>query len=316
MPERQTVTFVHVNPPSIRQKLVSQMAICTQTERTYRHQLYDVINPVSHVLTGSIGLETEPSRISLVYKPTASAAAKAADPADAPAHAEADAKKPFKSDTSQLSDGLNADGEIVLGVSDFDLASALLRNMGMHPRTFQEVKREIWEHSGVTIGIESWPWIDPFVIIGAESRARIDETAAMLGLTSDLIYESDVPNLYRDAYGIDETMFFNTPKLMFLVRPSWVQAFKDKVDDQIGLSEARDAEAAAAAAQPTEGQPAAGQPGQSAQPTGQPATAQPADQVPAETPAQPADSPAEQQDASAPNNPAAEAPSDTKTEQA
>ena len=222
--QNETITYVRINPPTVRDKMVGGMAICVQPDRTFRHQLYDVINPQSHVVTGKIELEVESSRISLTFSPNA------------------------VPDTQAE--------ELVMGVSDFDTAHRLLSAMGMHARSFQEVKREVWEMGKVTIALESWPWLDPFIIIGAPDKTSIEKIAIQLGLDNDQIYENDVLNMYRDKYGIDESMFYNTPKLMFMVRPSWVQAFDDKVMEEVHQSQEADTETAEAGTADAEDKPA------------------------------------------------------------
>jgi len=201
MPESITRTYTGINPVAIRDKLVSAVAICVQPERTERHQLYDVINPQSHVVTGYIELQVETSRISLTYHPLEGKA-------DTPAtHAASKPESP----------------EIRMGVSDFDTACKLLSAMGMHPRSFEETKREMWSLGNASIAIDTWPWLDPFVTITAPTDKDIETAAVALGITEDQKYGSNIAGMYKDAHGIDESVFYNTPQLMFMSRPDWLK---------------------------------------------------------------------------------------------
>jgi len=206
MPESITTTYIGINPIAIRDKLGSTMAICLQPERTERHQLYDIINSKSHVVTGYVELQVEVSRITLTYHPL-------------------EKKSSEQSGEKQNEAGKPKDitGELKMGVSDFDTACQLLAAMGMHARSFEETKREIWSLGNASVAIDTWPWLDPFVTITAPTDKDVEEAAAKLEIKPDQKYESNVAGMYKDAHGIDESVFFNTPKLMFMSRPDWIK---------------------------------------------------------------------------------------------
>src|SRR4051812_33477394 len=113
----KTVHYPITDLQALREKLVSVMGICTQPEMPLRQYFYDVINRDSRQMTGSITLAVEGDRIVLKYKPT---------------HFDTEAEPV----------------DLKVGVSDFEAMHMFLANIGMHVRTFQEVKREEWEIDG------------------------------------------------------------------------------------------------------------------------------------------------------------------------
>jgi hypothetical protein len=191
MEPQPTVTYSSPEPQAYREKLVSQMAICTQPERVTRRYTYDVINAETKALTGYVRLAAEQSRIALHF-------------------------------TAPNEQGAAGMPEVTLGVSDFDTANMLLHSLGLQLRSLQELKQEIWETGTVKVIFESWPWLDPLIHVSAPTAEEATALASQMGLPPERQTTATVPQMYGAKYGIDESVFVNTPELIFMKRPEWV----------------------------------------------------------------------------------------------
>lgn len=72
--------------------------------------------------------------------------------------------------------------EIEVTVSDFDKTRELLHKVGLIDKFYQENKRIRWEKDGVEFDIDSWPKLNPYLEIEADSWEKVDQAIGWLGL--------------------------------------------------------------------------------------------------------------------------------------
>lgn len=90
--------------------------------------------------------------------------------------------------------------EIEIVVDDFEHAVALLAAAGLEHGSFQESKRETWKLDGVTIELDEWPWLDPYVEIEGLDEKSVKDVANTLGFDWDKAVFGDVMAAYRVQY--------------------------------------------------------------------------------------------------------------------
>ena len=93
--------------------------------------------------------------------------------------------------------------ELEIEVSDFEETNRILNELGYHYRNRQENYRHIFMLDGAEISIDTWPMIDPYAEIEADTKEDIDRVLKMLGISVDQITELDVSSIYSKIYGID-----------------------------------------------------------------------------------------------------------------
>jgi len=90
--------------------------------------------------------------------------------------------------------------EIEVTVSDFENTIALLEQVSLIHKSFQESRRETWRLDGVEIVLDEWPWLDPYIEIEGSSEEVVRDMAKRLGFSwEDAIFGS-VTELYRLQY--------------------------------------------------------------------------------------------------------------------
>ncbi len=72
--------------------------------------------------------------------------------------------------------------EVEVAVSDFDKTAALLLRIGFMEKFYEENKRVRWMKDGVEFDIDTWPELEPYLEIEAQSWEKIDEAIKLLGL--------------------------------------------------------------------------------------------------------------------------------------
>ena len=95
--------------------------------------------------------------------------------------------------------------EIEFEVSDMKKAEALLEKTGLIGYRHQQKLRHIFELGDVTIDIDTWPRVPPYVELEGPSEEAIKETAQKLGLNwADVVLE-DAGYVLDRKYGIPVT---------------------------------------------------------------------------------------------------------------
>lgn len=93
--------------------------------------------------------------------------------------------------------------ELEMVVGNFDTCNEILNTLGYSARNYQENKRISYDLNGVSIEIDSWPLIKPYVEVEGTSESEVLNTLAILGIDSQEITTLDVESIYREIYGID-----------------------------------------------------------------------------------------------------------------
>lgn len=100
-------------------------------------------------------------------------------------------------------DGSIADQkEIDTIVSDFDATLEILERSGLKRSGFQEKLRETWELNGAEVVIDTWPGLETYIEVEAQSEDEVKQVAEVLGCNwTDKIITS-VVEIYMKKYGM------------------------------------------------------------------------------------------------------------------
>ncbi len=75
--------------------------------------------------------------------------------------------------------------EVEIKVSDFEKTATLLLDLGFVEKHYAENKRTRWEKDGVEFDIDTWPQLEPYLEIEADSWEAVDAAAKELGLNPE-----------------------------------------------------------------------------------------------------------------------------------
>ena len=90
--------------------------------------------------------------------------------------------------------------EIEVTVSDYESTVALLEQVDLLHKSFQESRRETWQLGAVEVVIDEWPHLNPFIEIEGNSEAEVKDAAKKLGFDwNDAVFGS-VTEAYRHQY--------------------------------------------------------------------------------------------------------------------
>ena len=85
-------------------------------------------------------------------------------------------------------------------VSDYESMVALLEQVDLLHKSFQESRRETWQLGAVEVVIDEWPHLNPFIEIEGNSEAEVKDVAKKLGFDwNDAVFGS-VTEAYRHQY--------------------------------------------------------------------------------------------------------------------
>ena len=93
--------------------------------------------------------------------------------------------------------------EIEFEVSDPDRAVKFMDKMGLEFKRHQQKRRIAYHLDGVSIDIDFWPKIPPYVEIEAVSLKEIEKTAKKLGLEMENACTLDAMQVIRQIYKIE-----------------------------------------------------------------------------------------------------------------
>lgn len=116
--------------------------------------------------------------------------------------------------------GINDTYEVELVVNDFDTASAFFEACNIPAKAFQENKREVWRRDGIEVTIDTWPALNPFVEVEAESEGLVRKVSDELGFdfgkavfgSIDIVYEKELGIPAETIIKLPEITFVNPPK--------------------------------------------------------------------------------------------------------
>jgi adenylate cyclase class IV len=104
--------------------------------------------------------------------------------------------------TADVGGKLSDQKEIDVKVSDFDKTVKIIEATGVKFNRLQETLREEWAFNGIQITIDTWPGLDTYSEIEAESEEKVKEMADMLGFDWNKKIITAAAELYVKVYGI------------------------------------------------------------------------------------------------------------------
>lgn len=104
--------------------------------------------------------------------------------------------------TAVWSGKLSDQKEIDVEVSDFEKTVKILEATGISFKRRQENLREEWDYMGAQVTIDSWPGLDTYSEIEADSEEKVKEIALKLGLNWDKKMIVPAADIYAKVYGI------------------------------------------------------------------------------------------------------------------
>ncbi len=121
----------------------------------------------------------------------------------------------YKRVNSQSLDGVE---EVELIVDSFDNAREFLKSIGLIEKAYQETKRlrYLSKSENVEFDIDTWPGLQPWVEIEADSEEKVKKYAAKLGFRWDDAMFGSADIIYAKVFKINEDWINNKcPKLSF-----------------------------------------------------------------------------------------------------
>ena len=93
--------------------------------------------------------------------------------------------------------------EAEVSVGNFDDTKTILNGLGLEEKRYQESRRESWKFKDVSIEIDSWPLIPPYIEIEAGSETEVKDVASLLGFDYSTAVFGSADEVFKDTYGID-----------------------------------------------------------------------------------------------------------------
>ena len=112
--------------------------------------------------------------------------------------------------------------EIVVEVSDFENASAILAAAQLRSASYQETRREAWRLDDVDVTIDTWPWIPTFVEIESDSEEKLQLVAKKLVLDWAQALYGSVEPAYQKYYDVTDAEINNWSEIVFCPVPDWL----------------------------------------------------------------------------------------------
>ena len=106
--------------------------------------------------------------------------------------------------------------EIEVTVSDFDATVALLEQVDLVHKSFQESRRETWKLGDVEVVIDEWPHLNVYIEIEGASEEGVKRAAEKLGFDwADAVFGS-VTEVYQHQYPNGNAReLVNMPRIAF-----------------------------------------------------------------------------------------------------
>ena len=120
-------------------------------------------------------------------------------------------------------EGIERQKEIEITVNDFELAAAMLENIGCQKKAYQESLRELWELGGVDITIDEWPFLEPFVEVEGATERVVEEVSEKLGFDYSMALFDSVDAQYSAKYNISiDQINQYTPQILFEMKNPFI----------------------------------------------------------------------------------------------
>lgn len=94
--------------------------------------------------------------------------------------------------------------EAVTEIHDFDSAVEVLKHSGLIQSSYQENKRETWIFDGAEIVIDTWPGLESYIEVEADSEEKVREIAEKLGYNWKDRRITSVTDIYMEVYDLSE----------------------------------------------------------------------------------------------------------------
>lgn len=115
--------------------------------------------------------------------------------------------------------GINDMYEVELVVNDFDTASAFFEACDIPAKALQENMREVWNRDNVEATIDTWPGLNPFVEIEAETEEIVRRVSEELGFDFEKAVFGSIDIVYEKELGIPATTIIKLPEITFANPP-------------------------------------------------------------------------------------------------
>ena len=115
--------------------------------------------------------------------------------------------------------GINDTYEVELMVNDFDTASAFFEACNIPAKAFQENMREVWKRNGVGVTIDTWPGLNPFVEVEAETEEVVRKVSEELGFDFEKAVFGSIDLVYEKELGIPAATIIKLPEITFANPP-------------------------------------------------------------------------------------------------
>jgi adenylate cyclase, class 2 len=110
--------------------------------------------------------------------------------------------------------------ETCLDVDSMDRAVEFLEGIGCHKKSYQETKRETWELDGAQITLDTWPFLELFAEVEADSEEAVKIVSEKIGFNYAQARFCAAGTLYHEKYGTDYEIINNqTPEITFAKNP-------------------------------------------------------------------------------------------------
>jgi len=115
--------------------------------------------------------------------------------------------------------GINDTYEIELVVNNFDTACDFFEACNIPAKAYQENMREVWKRDGVEVTIDTWPGLNPFVEIEAETEEVVRKISGELDFNFDEAVFGSIDIVYEKELGIPAATIIKLPEITFVNPP-------------------------------------------------------------------------------------------------
>jgi len=115
--------------------------------------------------------------------------------------------------------GINDTYEVELVVNDFNIASDFFEACDIPAKAFQENMREVWERDGAEVTIDTWPGLNPFVEVEAETEELVRKVSGELGFDFTKAVFGSIDIVYEKELGIPANIIIKLPEITFANPP-------------------------------------------------------------------------------------------------
>lgn len=163
--------FLEIDKVAMRAKLQEIGAVCTQPERIMQRVVFE--NEHMNNKRAWLRVRNEGNVTKLTIKQSSDA-----------------------HDISRIKEA-----EVVVG--DFETTKNILVEIGLEQKRYQENYRESWRYKDVSIEIDSWPLIPPYLEIEGNTEEGVKEVSKLLGFNYNNAVFGSADEVYKSKYGID-----------------------------------------------------------------------------------------------------------------